>query len=81
MHRRRVPEECARAPHCTVRANQQMCHVTRLFKPDWPALYSAGPARIPQEHGAYVRLSRPFLDFFVGGSGYETKRRFGGRAH
>ena len=49
-----------------------MCHVTRLFKPDWPALYSAGPARIPQEHGAYARLSRPFLDFFVGGSGYET---------
>ena len=38
-----------------------------------PALYSAGPMRIPQEHGAYARLSRPFLDLFVGGSGYETR--------
>ena len=36
---------------------------------------SAGPARIPVEHGAYARLSRPFLDFFVGGSGYETTLR------
>ena len=34
--------------------------------------YSAGPARIPLEHGAYARLSRPFLDLFIGGSGYET---------
>ena len=27
---------------------------------------------IPLEHSAYARLSRPFLDFFVGGSEYET---------
>ena len=46
--------------------------MTRIFEPDWPALYSAGPARIPLEHGAYAHLSRSFLDFFVGGSGYET---------
>ena len=46
--------------------------MTRLFEPDWPALYSAGLARIPLKHGAYARLSRPFLDFFVGRSGYET---------
>ena len=46
--------------------------MTRLFEPDWPALYSAGPVRIPLEHGAYARLSRPFLDFFVGRAGYET---------
>ena len=43
-----------------------------IFEPDWPALYSAGPARIPPEHDAYAHLSRPFLDFFVGGSEYET---------
>ena len=54
-----------------------MCHVTRLFKSDWPALYSAGPAHIPQEHGAYASLSRPFLDLFVGGSGYETSTLVG----
>ena len=30
------------------------------------------PACIPLEHGAYARLSRPFLDFFEGGSEYET---------
>ena len=43
---------------------------------DWPALCSAGPAHIPLEHGAYARLSRPFLNFLVGGSGYETIRNF-----
>ena len=42
------------------------------FEPDWPALYSAERTRIPQEHSAYACSSRPFLDFFVGGSGYET---------
>ena len=25
---------------------------------------------IPLEHGAYTLLSRPFLDFFIGGPGY-----------
>ena len=43
-----------------------------IVEPDWPALYGAGPTRIPLEHSAYARLSRPFLDFFVRGSGYET---------
>ena len=41
--------------------------MTRIFEPDWPAQYSAGPARVPLEHGAYARLSS-----FIGGSGYET---------
>ena len=49
--------------------------MTCIFESDWPALYSEGPARIPLEHGAYARLSRPFLNFFAGGSGYETTMR------
>ena len=30
------------------------------------------PRLISLGHGTYVRFSRPFLDFFVGESGYET---------
>ena len=74
-----TPEECAR--HRTVQCGpirfKYTCHVTPLFEPDCHALYSAGPARIPLEHGACARLSRPFLDFLLGGSGYVTSCFYG----
>ena len=50
-------------------------NVTHLFEPDWPTLYTVrGPHTFLWNMAPmHVCPWRPFLDFFVGGSGYETK--------